>query len=217
MVTIRRANIGCGMNPTDGWLNIDNSPSVFLANLPRFVTVLSGLAGILTKENKNFIAFARTHRISYQDVSKGLRFECNSLDAIYSSHMLEHMQFSQARFFLTEVFRSLRVDGVVRLVLPDLVKQVLAYQATQDADKFMHGLHVCLPSMTFAKRVGFILFGARHHQWMYDARSCGRLLTECGFKDIIVFPPGQTGIRDYGSLDLRERAEESFFIEGKKS
>jgi hypothetical protein len=38
-----RLNIGCGLSPTPGWLNFDNSPSVRMARWPVLSPVLAGL------------------------------------------------------------------------------------------------------------------------------------------------------------------------------
>jgi hypothetical protein len=34
-----RVNIGCGRDPTDGWLNMDNSPAIKIANSPLFYNI----------------------------------------------------------------------------------------------------------------------------------------------------------------------------------
>jgi hypothetical protein len=38
-----RLNVGCGLSPTPGWLNFDNSPSVRVAGWPVLSSVLAGL------------------------------------------------------------------------------------------------------------------------------------------------------------------------------
>jgi hypothetical protein len=40
-----------------------------------------------------------------------------------------------------------------------------------------------------------------------------RLLTEAGFADAAVLPPGTARIEDPGELDLAERAAESVYVE----
>jgi hypothetical protein len=48
---------------------------------------------------------------------------------------------------------------------------------------------------------------------MYDGASLARLLSEAGFADAAVMPPGKTRIEDPGELDLEERAAESVYVE----
>lgn len=54
------------------------------------------------------------------NILKGLPFDDNSVDAIFSSCMLEHFTKEQAERHLKECFRILRKGGVCRIVVPDL-------------------------------------------------------------------------------------------------
>lgn len=50
----------------------------------------------------------------------GLPFRENAVDAIYHSHVLEHLRPEQGTKLLQECFRALRPGGVLRIVVPDL-------------------------------------------------------------------------------------------------
>ncbi len=54
------------------------------------------------------------------DISQGLAFEAESFDAVYHSHVLEHLTQTQAAAFVRECFRVLRPGGILRVVVPDL-------------------------------------------------------------------------------------------------
>lgn len=54
------------------------------------------------------------------DIRKGLPFADNSLDACYSSHVVEHLTSIEAQKLMGECFRVLKRGGVIRLVVPDL-------------------------------------------------------------------------------------------------
>ncbi len=54
------------------------------------------------------------------DISQGLAFETESFDAVYHSHVLEHLGRGQAAALLRECFRVLRPGGILRVVVPDL-------------------------------------------------------------------------------------------------
>src|SRR5689334_9681519 len=54
------------------------------------------------------------------DVSHGLPFGGEQVDACYASHVLEHLTREQARALLLECLRVLRPRGIVRLAVPDL-------------------------------------------------------------------------------------------------
>lgn len=209
-----RVNMGCGQTLTNGWLNCDNSFAIFLAKWPKwFVTVILKL-GILSDKNFKYIKFAREQKIKYLDASKKLPFSSDSIEVIYSSHMLEHLHPNQASRFISECYRCLIPGGCLRLVLPDLDKLVEQYSVDQDARKFMQESHLGSPSIESLKdRLRIILFVFRHHQWMYNASSLIAELQKHGFSECIVTDFGATRIPQSGSLDLYERAESSFCVE----
>lgn len=54
------------------------------------------------------------------DVSRGLPFEDASFDALYCSHVLEHLPKNEAPVLVAECLRVLRPGAVARFVVPDL-------------------------------------------------------------------------------------------------
>lgn len=54
------------------------------------------------------------------NVLKGLPFEKNTFDFVYSSHFLEHITKEEADFVLSEMHRVLKKNGIARIVVPDL-------------------------------------------------------------------------------------------------
>jgi SAM-dependent methyltransferase len=54
------------------------------------------------------------------DLRRGLPFEAESYDAVYHSHVLEHLTPSHAAIMMHECYRVLRPGGIVRVVVPDL-------------------------------------------------------------------------------------------------
>ena len=70
------------------------------------------------------------------DVSHGLPFGSEQVDACYASHILEHLTREQARAMLVESFRVLRPGGIIRLAVPDLEAIVREYlHVVERADK----------------------------------------------------------------------------------
>ncbi|MBW4620819.1 MAG: methyltransferase domain-containing protein [Cyanosarcina radialis HA8281-LM2] len=65
-------------------------------------------------------------RVSYSsevkayDLLKGLPYEDSYFDACYSSHLLEHLTQTEAQKLLSECWRTLKPQGVIRIVVPDL-------------------------------------------------------------------------------------------------
>lgn len=206
-------NIGCGMTPTRGWENFDNSPSVRLSTHPSLVAVLRAL-GVIDSSQLNYISFCRNNNIRWADAARHIPLPDGSVEVLYSSHMLEHLDQAEARLFLAEAKRVIRKGGIIRIVVPDLEKIVDKYNRDKDADQLILAMHVCVARPRgLLQRLRMAVVGARHHQWMYDGRSLVSLLQECGFSDAVVLPSGETTVKNSGPLDLREREDESVYVE----
>lgn len=67
------------------------------------------------------------------DLSASLPFTDASTDAIYHSHVLEHLEPAAARRLLTECHRVLRPRGIVRVVVPDLAVHARCYLAALES------------------------------------------------------------------------------------
>jgi len=208
-----RVNVGCGATPTDGWANLDNSFSIRAARWPLLIRMLS-MARILDKQSCKFAEIANDKNIRFANVSLRIPYADNSVEVVYSSHMIEHLDRREAKAFLMEVRRILRPGGIVRLAAPDLAGLVKAYLATGNADQFIDRTHMSQerPRGVLA-RTKTVIIGSRGHMWMYDGPSLAALLCDAGFSDVSIVPAGTTKIGNPGSLDLAERAEESVYVE----
>jgi len=109
---ILRLNIGCGLNAPSGWINIDAS---FIARLSKW----GGLYKVLCR-------LFRIHPVPWPknikiwDVRRGIPFPDGSVKAVFTSHMLEHMTYEDAKFVVRECYRCLCEGGVIRVIIPDL-------------------------------------------------------------------------------------------------
>ena len=204
-----KVNIGCGMSPTRGWENFDNSISLKLAARPFLTNLLRGLK-FISSSQLDYIAFCRDNKIRWADATRHIPLQNNSVAVIYSSHMLEHLDRGEARSFLKEAKRILQPGGTIRLSVPDLAKAVGNYISNKDADEFMRSMLVCQPNAkSILSRLRLAIVGNRHHLWMYDKQSLSKLLEECGFENPKSLSPGDTSIDQPGDLNLREREDES--------
>ena len=71
------------------------------------------------------------------DLRKGLPYPDNSFDAVYTSHVLEHLSPKTAKASLQEQLRVLKPGGIVRTVVPDLEDKAREYVAM--LEKAMQG------------------------------------------------------------------------------
>ena len=86
-----KINIGCGQSPTKGWRNYDNSWSIRLAKKP-FLAFILGKSGVLLGPQQKFISFAKKENILWADATKQIPEQSDSVNVVYSSHMIEHIE-----------------------------------------------------------------------------------------------------------------------------
>lgn len=67
------------------------------------------------------------------DLRRGIPLPDGSADAVYQSHLLEHLSRCESEFILRECLRVLRPGGVVRVVVPDLEGICRVYLETVSA------------------------------------------------------------------------------------
>jgi len=217
---IVRLNIGCGRSPTPGWINYDNSPSVWMARWPLLARILAPLLarlGLIDQHALAFVAFCRSHRIRHADAARHIPHADGTVDAIYASHMLEHLDRAEARSFLAECRRVLKPGGILRLAVPDLRNAAYRYLRLSDADGFLRHLQFDLdkPREPVA-RLRRMLDGGRGHHWMSDRDSLLALVGAAGFADVEPAEDGRTRIADPGGLDLDEREADSLCLEARR-
>jgi predicted SAM-dependent methyltransferase len=75
--------------------------------------------------NIDMISFS--NQVMVHDLRKGLPFVSESFDAVYHSHVLEHIKRHDVSKFLLEIKRVLKPGGVMRVVVPDLENIARAY------------------------------------------------------------------------------------------
>jgi predicted SAM-dependent methyltransferase len=61
------------------------------------------------------------------DFRRGLPAPSESVDACYSSHVLEHARLEEANFLIQDCFRVLKSGGIIRIVVPDLEMIIREY------------------------------------------------------------------------------------------
>jgi SAM-dependent methyltransferase len=166
--------------------------------------------------------------IIVHNLRKGIPFATGSVDAVYLSHLLEHIDRKDAPIFLSDILRVLRPGGIARIVVPDLLITCRDYlesyeQATSDScspaaheetvgallEQSVRRTSRAIPqgAPSAVRRLAtFVLGDARRrgetHQWMYDDVSLRGLLTSVGFSRILRTTWDRSGICDWNRIAL---------------
>ncbi len=115
MVNSQKVNLGSGTTIAPGWINIDISWNIWLCKLPFLKWILYKI-GLLTEAAYKAKWPSSVIR---HDVRKGLPFKDNSVDYIYTSHLLEHLKKREVVKVIRECHRILKPHGWIRIVVPD--------------------------------------------------------------------------------------------------
>jgi hypothetical protein len=197
-------NLGCGTKCSPRAVNIDWSISLRLKASP--LGRLAARALLTGERRRRFEAIPDS--IVVHNLARSIPCPDGGADAIYHSHLLEHLDRDLAPAFLRRIFAKLKPGGILRIVVPDLHAAVLNY---------LRSYETCRAAATTAKhdetvaaiieqsvrreafgtsrqsplrrRVENLLLGdARRrgetHKWCYDEVNLTELLKAAGFGEV---------------------------------
>jgi predicted SAM-dependent methyltransferase len=174
-----RVQYGAGCIAPEGWLHYDASPSVWLERLP--------VIGPLIRVNENRFPSS----VQFGDIVDGLPIEENSAQAVYASHVLEHLAYDEFWVALRNTYKMLKPGGVFRMIVPDLqerARRYLACVASNDPEASSRFLKECYLGQSSRPRSAFAklrnLFGRSKHLWMWDEVSLSEALKSVGFVNV---------------------------------
>lgn len=209
-----RINLGAGHQRVPGWIAYDRSRiPLLLGNRPLqgALSIAERLGSSCAKRVLRWPSDVRTH-----DLTRGIPHKTDSVDAIYTSHMLEHLEPDAARFVLGECHRVLHHGGTLRIVVPDLKVITQAYlegdrerlpsDTAAIADAFLESLYFRPPPNAGLGRRAIqrvLRSDDGGHKWMYDADSLMLRLREAGFTDAQRVPFREGRNREVAELDTR--------------
>lgn len=79
---------------------------------------------------ENLDLAANDPNVKIHDVTHGIPFSANEFDAVYHSHILEHLKPELGQRLIAECFRVMKPNGILRIVVPDLEKIAELYLET---------------------------------------------------------------------------------------
>lgn len=188
-----RLHLGCGPFYKEAWINIDLaqlSPTALRAWIARKCT------GV--KERLDLM----------WDLRRGLPFPDNSVDAIFSEHVLEHFDYGAGLALLKECCRVLQSGGVLRVGVPDLERYIHSYDS---GDPIIDDCRPGRPTRAIALSEIFFHHG---HKAMYDYETLALACREAGFSSTehSAFAQGRLGVE----VDSESHKLETLYVEATK-
>ena len=145
------------------------------------------------------------------DLRNGFPLSDNSVDAIYSSHLLEHIPYPGLLALLRESHRVLKPEGVFLACVPNARHYIEAYIENK---RFLPEDKVFRPGWvetgSAIDELKYFAYMAGEHCYMFDEENLLNTLRAGGFEDV--------RLRDFDpSLDMAERDHESIYAVAMKS
>lgn len=139
------------------------------------------------------------------DLRRGIPFPDESVQAIFTEHMLEHLTLPDALTLLKECRRVLNAEGILRIGVPDLERYALSYLGR---DPLIDLHRPCRPTRGIAFSEIFFFYG---HRSMYDFDTLNVLLREAGFSHVARCEFGSGSLQPCPDSSLR--ADETLYVE----
>lgn len=146
----------------------------------------------------------------FWDLKKGIPFKEQSVDILYSSHLLEHMPSNELEEFIKECLRILKKGGSFIVCVPNARNYIEAYMKKENFRKRgNYWLPGKVDTGSRLDELNYIAYMGGLHYYMFDEENLLNILLKCGFK--------KANLRQFDpSLDLRERDYESIYALGIK-
>lgn len=171
---------GCGSSAPKEWINFDISPTLLIEKVPILGTIIK-------LRQKNIFP----SNVLFGNIVKGLPIEEETCDAVFCSHVLEHLSLQDFKIAIKNTYIILKSGGIFRFIVPDLEAAARVYLKSLDngesfaSIKFMENTFLGIEK----RQRGFkgllrYFWGNSHHLWMWDTKSLFMELENAGFTQI---------------------------------
>lgn len=144
------------------------------------------------------------------DLMKPLPFPDNSVDMIYSSHVLEHFYFNDLMKLLAECRRVLKPTGVFSASVPNARIYIESYSSPSSFDPAIYCRYS--PAYNYNSKIDYLNYMAYmdgHHRYMFDEENIIAILGRAGLRSARLRP------FDAG-LDIKQRDFQSIYVQAEK-
>lgn len=218
-------NLGCGYKTTPYTVDIDFSIQQRL----RASAVGRAVARVALNGPRREMFDSMASDVVVHDLRKGIPYGDGTVDAVYHSHVLEHIDREGVPGFFAEILRVLKPGGLHRVVVPDLEFHVRNYLRHLDANGADHADTAIFPILGQSvrreahgtslqgrtrRRIENLLLGdarkrGETHQWMYDRLNLAQALEAAGFTDVRHLDVHTSDIPGWDAIGLDLNADRS--------
>lgn len=196
-----KLHLGAFDSGIKGWTNTDITPHIWLSKIPFLPFLLSKL-GVIPRDRYEQHRAGYFRMLYYMNLCKPLPYADNTVTAIFSSHVFEHLFMDEVEKLISECFRVLRPGGVCRVVVPDLEKIMSLYNP-EDPRKFITDIYEVATRSAVKNS----------HHCAFTGAFLTHLFTQAGFSKCQVLSYRVGSCPDIELLDNRP---ESLFFEALK-
>lgn len=171
--------------------------------------------------------------IFFLDVTKPFPFADNIFEFIYSEHHIEHINYNDALYMLTEINRIAKRGALIRIATPDLKKYIQSYASDlMQSDTIKEHVDNWIYS-GFYKAASYIpvndyydahfvndIFLNYSHCFIYDFESLKALLEKAGFINICLKPQQEVSEPALKNIEAHKTPFDIYFtlcVEAQKS
>lgn len=142
------------------------------------------------------------------DIRRPLKCPNDYWDGVFTEHTLEHITHAEGFRLLKELYRVLKPNGILRIILPDIKKAVEFYVERSKNEYFVKNFD------TGAEAIWEITQNYNHKS-VWDAELMMLVLNKVGFRNVTEMKFGYS-ISDEIVKDKPDREPYSFYIEAVK-
>jgi predicted SAM-dependent methyltransferase len=199
-----KVNVGCGLAVAPGWINVDGSLNALVARAPSLLLRLAHRCSGARQyvDEASYVATLRNNVFVHHDLRCGLPFVDGSVDFVYTSHFLEHLERKAALRLLADCHRVLKPGGLVRVAVPDLEHALVLYRRGEK-DRMLRDYFFVEDENPMSR-----------HRYAYDLELLGEALRAAGFEAVARREARQGRVPDLEQLDNRE--DYTLFVEAAK-
>lgn len=210
---MKKIQYGCGPGPQPkGWINFDSSPTLLISKIPIF-------GHLLTSKRVKFEKKTR-----YGDIVKGIPIREETCDAVFCSHVLEHLSYDDFLVAIKNTHRILKNNSIFGLIVPDFEYHINQYINDINSDSkssasisLLRNTHLGYEkhrAKTVFDRI-ISIYGNSRHLWMWDKYSLTKKLENVGFHSIKIHEKCDSD-NMFNEVVNEERLINSLFITCRK-